>query len=51
MTKTIENFLQYVKIDTQSCETAGVTPSSAKQRDLAKLLVSQLTRMGASDIT
>ena len=37
MTKTIENFLQYVKIDTQSCETAGVTPSSAKQRDLAKL--------------
>lgn len=51
MTKTIENFLQYVKIDTQSWETTGVTPSTAKQHDLAKLLVSQLTEMGASEIT
>lgn len=51
MTKTIENFLQYVKIDTQSWEEAGVTPSTAKQHDLAKLLVSQLTEMGASEIT
>ena len=51
MTNTIENFLQYVKIDTQSSETTGVTPSTEKQRDLAKLLVSQLTKMGASEIT
>ena len=51
MTKTIENFLQYVKIDTQSCEGAGVTPSTAKQHDLAKLLVSQLKEMGAAEIT
>lgn len=51
MTKTIENFLQYVRIDTQSCETSGTTPSTAKQHDLAKLLVSQLREMGAAEIT
>ena len=51
MTKTIENFLQYVKIDTQSLEASKETPSTAKQHDLAKLLVSQLTEMGASEIT
>ena len=51
MTKTIENFLQYVKIDTQSCEGADTTPSTEKQHDLAKLLVSQLTEMGAAEIT
>lgn len=51
MTKTIENFLQYVKIDTQSCETTKVTPSTEKQRDLARLLARQLTNMGAAEIT
>lgn len=51
MTKTIENFLQYVKIDTQSCETTKVTPSTEKQHNLAKLLVRQLTDMGAKEIT
>lgn len=51
MTKTIENFLQYVKIDTQSCETTKVTPSTEKQHDLARLLVTQLTDMGAAEIT
>lgn len=51
MTPTIRNFLQYVKIDTQSSETSGKTPSTAKQHDLAGLLVSQLTEMGAAEIT
>lgn len=51
MTKTIENFLQYVRIDTQSCDATGKTPSTEKQHDLAKLLVSQLTAMGAAEIT
>jgi len=50
MTRTIENFLQYVKIDTQSSEATGMTPSTEKQRDLAQLLVSQLTGMGAAEI-
>lgn len=51
MTKTIENFLQYVQIDTESCETSGTSPSTDKQRDLAALLVRQLTSMGAAEIT
>lgn len=51
MTKTIENFLQYVKIDTGSCDTSGTSPSTEKQHDLAKLLTRQLTDMGAAEIT
>lgn len=51
MTKTIENFLQYVKIDTESCAESGTSPSTGGQHDLAKLLVAQLTEMGAAEIT
>ncbi len=51
MTRTIENFLQYVKIDTQSCENTKTTPSTAKQHDLAKLLVRQLETLNAAEIT
>ncbi len=51
MSKTIENFLNYVKIDTQSDETTGTTPSTEKQHELARLLVRQLKEMGAGEIT
>lgn len=51
MTKTIENFLQYVQIDTESSESSGTSPSTEKQHDLAELLVRQLTAMGAAEIT
>lgn len=51
LSKTIENFLQYVTIDTQSDETTGTTPSTAKQHDLAGLLERQLQEMGAEEIT
>ena len=51
MTKTIENFLRYVKIDTQSSEESTTTPSTMKQHDLAGLLVSELETMGATEIT
>lgn len=50
MTKTIENFLRYVKVDTQSCEESGTTPSTMKQHDLAKILVTELEEMGALEI-
>ena len=50
MTKTIENFLRYVKVDTQSCEESGTTPSTMKQHDLAKMLVTELEEMGALEI-
>lgn len=51
MTQTIQNFLRYVKIDTQSRENAGVVPSTDKQHNLAKLLVEELEAMGAAEIT
>lgn len=51
MEKVIENFLEYVKIDTQSSEDSTSFPSTQKQHDLAKLLVSQLKEMGAEEIT
>ena len=47
----VENFLRYVKIDTQSSEeTSDKVPSTDKQRDLAKLLTQELTALGAADV-
>lgn len=49
--KVIENFLRYVKIDTQSSEeSSDKVPSTEKQRNLAKLLVEELTAFGAADV-
>lgn len=47
----IENFLRYVKIDTQSLEQySDRTPSTEKQRDLACLLRDELLDLGASNV-
>lgn len=47
----VENFLRYVKIDTQSLEQyADETPSTEKQRDLACLLRDELLKLGASNV-
>ena len=51
MEKVIENFLTYVRIDTESSEESTTTPSTMKQHDLAGLLVEQLQKMGAEEIT
>ena len=51
MSAAIDYFLQYVKIDTQSDEASGTTPSTPKQRELAKLLTKQLMDMGAEEVT
>lgn len=48
--KTIDNFLRYVKIDTQSSEESESTPSTMKQHNLAKLLAEELKNMGAEGI-
>lgn len=48
---TIDLFLQYVMIDTQSDEATGTTPSTQKQHRLAELLAGQLESMGATEIT
>lgn len=47
----VENFLRYVKIDTQSLEQyADKTPSTQKQQDLACLLWDELLKLGASNV-
>lgn len=49
--KVVENFLRYIKIDTQSSEeNSGKVPSTEKQRDLAKLLYRELTELGAENV-
>ncbi len=50
-TTVINNFLRYVKIDTQSREEfSDKVPSTDKQRDLAKMLYQELKDMGASEV-
>lgn len=51
MSKVIEKFLNYVKIDTRSDENSTACPTTAKQHNLAKLLVKEFEEMGAEDIT
>ncbi len=46
----IDKFLRYVKIDTQSDDTTGTSPSTMKQHDLAKLLKQELEDMGVSNV-
>ncbi|MDB4873867.1 MAG: peptidase [Gemmatimonadetes bacterium] len=46
----VDRFLRYVRIDTQSQEEQPTTPSTAKQWNLANLLVSELKQLGASDV-
>ena len=51
MSKTIDNFLRYVKVDTCSDEESPSMPSTMKQHNLAAMLVEELTAMGAGEIT
>lgn len=44
-----DRFLEYVKIDTQSDPNSKTQPSTAKQKDLAKVLVEELKEMGIED--
>ncbi|MBN2358857.1 MAG: peptidase T, partial [Deltaproteobacteria bacterium] len=46
----VDRFLRYVRIDTQSDEDSTSSPSSAKQLDLAKVLVEELRALGLSDV-
>lgn len=45
-----ERFLSYIQIHTRSDEDSATTPSSACQWDLARVLVDELTALGASDV-
>jgi len=44
-----ERFLRYVKIDTQSDPESPTIPSTAKQKNLAKVILEELKAMGIAD--
>ncbi len=44
-----ERFLQYVKIDTQSDPESTTVPSTDKQKNLSRVLVTELKAMGITD--
>ena len=44
-----EQFLKYVRIDTQSNPQSTTFPSTEKQKDLSKVLVEELLEIGVSD--
>ncbi len=46
---TLNRFLRYVKIDTQSDPHSETFPSTEKQRDLSKLLLVELQELGVKD--
>lgn len=50
MFDSLERFLRYVRIDTQSAADAEIYPSTAKQLDLARLLVEELTEIGMENV-
>ncbi len=49
MTSVADRFIKYTRIDTQSDETSPTYPSTAKQFDLAKILVNELLELGLKD--
>jgi tripeptide aminopeptidase len=47
--RLLDRFVRYVKIDTQSSETSQTYPSTEKQKDLLRALVSDLVDAGLGD--
>ncbi len=45
----LQRFLRYVKVDTQSDENSSSSPSTEKQKDLARLLSEELRELGVAD--
>ena len=45
----LDRFIKYVRINTQSNDTTGTTPSTECQKDLGKILVEELLELGLSD--
>ncbi len=45
----LERFLRYVQIDTESDPTSQTVPSTAKQKNLGKVLVAELQAMGITN--
>lgn len=51
MTPVVKRFLEYIKYDTESSTTSGLTPSSPGQMIFAKKLIEDLTALGLEDIS
>lgn len=51
MTKehVLDRFLRYVQVDTQADPNSTTTPSSAKQKNLGRMLVAELQALGIAD--
>lgn len=49
-TTTIERFIRYIKVDTQSEEGINRVPSTEKQWNLARMLKEELEQMGVSHV-
>ena len=47
----LERFVRYAKIDTQSSETSRTYPSTEKQKNLLRVLVTDLVEAGLADAT
>jgi tripeptide aminopeptidase len=45
----LERFLRYVQVDTQSDEESTSSPSTEKQKDLARILADELRELGLAD--
>lgn len=50
VTNCVERFLEYVKMDTQSCEDSDTFPSTSSQLDLLRRLQSELQALGLEDV-
>ena len=50
-TNCIERFLEYVKIDTQSCEESETCPSTPGQLNLLQKLHDECLAMGLEDVS
>jgi tripeptide aminopeptidase len=46
----VDRFLRYVRVDTQSSESASGTPSTPGQWDLAHVLAAELRELGVGDV-
>ena len=46
----LKNFLTYIKIDTQSDDTSETVPSTAKQLNLAKVLIEEIKALGITEV-
>ena len=49
--EVLNRFFKYISIDTKSDENSETCPSSAKQFDLAKVIIEELKQIGLTDIS